>query len=200
MVNTEAVEEKNNLFSVSVNDFLGACQAVQYLIDLGHRKIAYLGVSNRPGSNELRLNGYLSSLKLNSIPVQPEWIIKNEDQSPGALSLDLAIGRELTAQLVKTDVTAVFCYCDTIAAGVLDACRKLGVLIPKDLSVIGFDDNTIAEIIQPALTTIHQPKQEIGRIAMNMLIKCLSGGVVEDILLDPYLVVRESTAFLTTIS
>jgi DNA-binding LacI/PurR family transcriptional regulator len=200
MVNTEAVEEKNNLFSVSVNDYLGACQAVQYLIDLGHRKIAYLGVSNRPGSNELRLNGYLATLKSNSITVQSEWILINEDPSPGALSLDLAIGRELAVQLIKTDVSAVFCYCDTIAAGVLDACRKSGVTIPKDLSVIGFDDNTIAEIIQPALTTIHQPKQEIGSIAMNMLIKCLSGGVVEDILLDPYLVVRESTAPLTTIS
>lgn len=194
MVNTEVIEEQNNLYSISVNDFLGASQAVQYLVDLGHRKIGYLSVGNRPGSNELRMNGYLATLIKNSITVQPEWICKNEDQSPGALSLDIAIGKELAVQLMKTDVTAVFCYCDTVAAGVLDACRKAGVMIPNDLSVIGFDDNTISEIIQPALTTIHQPKQEIGRIAMNMLINCLSGGVVEDTLLDPYLVIRESTA------
>lgn len=196
VVNTEAQEDQNNLFSVSINDFLGACQAVQYLIDIGHRKIGYLGVSNRPASNELRLKGYLETMQKNSLPVQTEWICKNMNDSPGALSLDIAIGRDLAAQIMKTEATAVFCYCDTVAAGVIDACRKSGVAIPNDLSVIGFDDNTISEIIQPALTTIHQPKREIGQIAMKMLMDCLSGGVVEDTLLDPYLVVRESTASL----
>ena len=194
VVNTEAQEGQTNLLSVAVNDFLGACQAVQYLIDIGHRKIGYLGVSNRPGSNELRLNGYLATMKKNALSIQPDWVCKNLDESPGALSLDIAIGRELGLQILKTDATAVFCYCDTIAAGVIDACRKAGVSIPNDMSVVGFDDNTISEIIQPALTTIHQPKREIGQIAMKMLMDCLAGRVVEDTLLDPYLVVRESTS------
>jgi len=194
VVNTEAQEDQNNLFSVSVNDFVGACQAVQYLIDIGHRKIGYMGVSNRPASNALRLRGYLSTMEKNSIDVHPEWICKNMDESPGALSLDLAIGKEMSAQILKTDVTAVFCYCDTVAAGAIDGFRKAGVGIPEDLSIIGFDNNTISEIIQPALTTVHQPKQEIGEIAMQMLLNSLSGGVVEDMLLDPYLVVRESTS------
>lgn len=194
VVNTESQGDQSNLYSVSVNDLLGACQAVQYLIDLGHRKIGYLGVSNRPASNELRLKGYLSTMEKNSIPIRPEWVCQNADESPGALTLDIEIGRELATQILKTDVTAIFCYCDTVAAGVMDACRKMGVSIPGDLSIIGFDDNTISELIQPALTTIHQPKQEIGEIAMKMLMDCLSGRVVEDTLLDPYLVVRESTA------
>lgn len=194
VVNTEAQEDQNNLFSVSVNDFVGACQAVQYLIDIGHRKIGYLGVSNRPASNAVRLKGYLATMEKNSIMVQPEWICKNMDESPGALSLDLTIGKEMAAQILKTDVTAVFCYCDTVAAGAMDGFRKAGVVIPDNLSIIGFDNNTISEIVQPSLTTVHQPKQEIGEIAMQMLLNCLSGGVVEDMLLDPYLIVRESTS------
>jgi LacI family transcriptional regulator/LacI family repressor for deo operon, udp, cdd, tsx, nupC, and nupG len=200
LVNAEANEEQNNLFSVSVNDFLGGCQAVQYLIDMGHRKIGYLGVSNRPASNKGRLDGYLATLKKNNIEVRPEWICKNDDLSPGALSLDISIGKDLAAQIFQTDVTAIFCYCDTIAAGVFEACRKSGISIPDDISIIGFDDNTISEIMQPTLTTIHQPKQEIGEIAMNMLLDCLSGGNVENVLLDPYLVVRESVAPPKTIS
>jgi DNA-binding LacI/PurR family transcriptional regulator len=194
MVNAEAEEEHSNLFSISVNDFLGACQAVQYLIDIGHSKIGYLGVSNRPASNELRYKGYLATMGKNAIPVQPEWILKNEDQAPGALSLDIAIGREMADKILKTDVSAIFCYCDTIAAGVLEACRTKGVRVPEDISIVGFDDNTISEIIQPALTTIHQPKKEIGKTAMEMLLNCLSGSDVEDTLLDPNLIVRASTA------
>jgi DNA-binding LacI/PurR family transcriptional regulator len=194
LVNAEADEEQNNLFSVSVNDLLGASQAVQYLIDLGHRKIGYLGVSNRPASNKSRLDGYLETLKRNNIAVQPGWICINQEQSSGALSLDISIGKQLAGQILQTDVTAVFCYCDTVAAGVYQACQKSGVSIPDDLSIIGFDDNTISEIIHPALTTIHQPKREIGEIAINMLLQCLAGGEVQNILLDPYLVVRESAA------
>ncbi len=193
VVNTEAQGDQNNLFSVSVNDYLGACQAVQYLIGLGHRKIGYLGANNRPGSNGLRLNGYQATMKKNGILVNPEWICLNMDESPGALSLDIAIGKELASQILKTDVTAVFCYCDTIAAGVVAECRNTGISIPDDLSIVGFDDNTISEIIQPPLTTVHQPKQEIGEMAMQMLMDCLSGRVVEDRLLDPYLVIRGST-------
>ncbi len=116
------------------------------------------------------------------------------DESPGALALDIAIGKEMAGQIIKTDVTAVFCYCDTVAAGVIESFRKSGVIVPDDLSIIGFDNNTISEIVQPALTTIHQPKQEIGEIAMQMLLNCLSGGVVEDMLLDPYLVISDSTS------
>ncbi len=194
LVNAEADEEQNNLFTVSVNDFLGASQAVQHLIDLGHRKIGYLGVSNRPASNKSRMDGYLDTLKRNNIVVQSEWICINQEQSSGALSLDISIGKQLAGQILQTDVSAVFCYCDTVAAGVYQACQKSGVSIPDDLSIIGFDDNTISEIIHPALSTIHQPKKEIGEIAMNMLLDCLAGGEVQNILLDPYLVIRESAA------
>ncbi|MBA4420693.1 MAG: LacI family transcriptional regulator [Anaerolinea sp.] len=193
MVNTES-EEGNFIYSASVNNFTGACQGVNHLIELGHRRIGYLGVSNRLVSNKQRLEGYLDTLKKNTIDVDPAWIIINKETSPGELSLDFKIGQELGSEILKTDITAVFCYCDTIAAGVMETCRRRGFSIPQQMSVVGFDDNFICEILYPPLTTIHQPEKEIGQKAMQMILKCLAGDDVEDILLDPHLVIRESTA------
>lgn len=194
MVNTEAEEEGKFIFSASVDDYAGACQAVNHLIGLGHRRIAYLGVSNRNVSNKHRLEGYLDTLKKNSIEIQPNWIIINDDTSPGELPLDFKIGQMLGTEILKTDVTAIFCYCDTIAAGVMDTCHRVGLSIPHDMSIVGFDDNFICEILYPPLTTVHQPEIEIGHKAMKMLINSLAGEDVEDVMLDPSLVIRESTA------
>lgn len=194
MVNTEAEEEGKFIFSASVDDYAGACQAVNHLIGLGHRRIGYLGVSNRNVSNKHRLDGYRDALKRNSIDIPPEWIIINEDTAPGELSLDFKIGQKLGTEILKTDVTAVFCYCDTIAAGVMETCRRAGLSIPGQMSIVGFDDNFICEILYPPLTTVHQPEKEIGQQAMRMLINGLAGEDVEDVMLDPSLVIRESTA------
>lgn len=194
MVNTEAEEEGKFIFSASVDDHFGACQAVNHLIGLGHRRIGYLGVSNRNVSNKHRLEGYRDALIENSIEIDPKWIIINDDTSPGELSLDFKIGQKLGVEVLKTDVTAIFCYCDTIAAGVMETCRRAGVSIPQQMSIVGFDDNFICEILYPPLTTVHQPEIEIGHKAMQMLINSLAGEDVEDVMLDPSLVIRESTA------
>lgn len=193
MVNTES-EEGSFIYSASVNNFAGACQAVNHLIELGHQRIGYLGVSNRLVSNKQRLEGYHDTLKMNSIDVDPAWIIINKETSPGELSLDFNIGQALGSEILKTDITAIFCYCDTIAAGVMETCRRRGLSIPQQMSVVGFDDNFICEILYPPLTTIHQPEKEIGHQAMQMILKCLAGDDVVDIQLDPHLVIRESTA------
>jgi DNA-binding LacI/PurR family transcriptional regulator len=194
MVNTEAEEEGKFIFSASVDDQAGACLAVNHLIDLGHRRIGYLGVSNRLVSNKHRLEGYLATLKNHSIDVNSDWVIINSDNAPGDLSLDFKIGQQLGEEILKTDVTAIFCYCDTIAAGVMDTCRKAYKSIPEQISIVGFDDNIISEILYPPLTTIHQPEKEIGVKAMQMIISSLAGEDVEDVILDPSLVIRESTA------
>lgn len=194
MVNAEAEEEGSNIYSASVNDIDGARQAVQHLIDLGHRKIAYLGVSNRIVSNKHRLEGYIETMKMASIEIDPGWVIINQDTSPGELALDFKVGQDLGEKILKTDVTAVFAYCDTIAAGVMDTCRRNGISIPGKMSVVGFDDNFICEILSPPLTTIHQPEKEIGKLAMQMIMNCLAGDDVEDILLNPTIIIRESTS------
>ena len=194
IVNTEAIGEFNNLHSISVDDQKGAKLAVHHLVELGHRKIGYLGITNRPASNAMRLKGYTRALREYNIPFDPDRVCMHIDEAPGDLLLDVQVGRELARQILATDTTAVFCYCDTLAAGVLDACKRLGVRVPGQLSVVGFDNNTICELLSPPLTTVHQPKQEIGRTAVRMLLDSLAGSQVEDQLLEPALVVRESTA------
>ena len=194
MVNAEAEEEGNLIYSVSVDDFDGARQAIRHLIDLGHRRIAYLGVSNRTVSNKHRMEGYIDTLKKESIEIVPERIIINQDTSPGDLVRDFKIGQELCEKILKTDVTAIFCYCDTIAAGVMDTCRRNGISVPQQMSIVGFDDNFICEILSPPLTTIHQPEMEIGKLAMQMILNSLAGEDVVDILLNPHIIIRESTS------
>lgn len=197
MVNAEAEEDSNLIYSASVDDFDGARQAVSHLIDLGHRRIAYLGVSNRNVSNKHRMEGYIDTLLKESIEIGPDWIIINQDTSPGDLARDFKIGQELCEQVLKTDVTAIFCYCDTIAAGVMDTCRRNGISVPQQMSIVGFDDNFICEILSPPLTTIHQPKMEIGKLAMQMILNSLAGEDVTDTLLNPHIVIRESTSKLS---
>jgi DNA-binding LacI/PurR family transcriptional regulator len=194
MINNQAEGEYKNLYSVSVDDYAGGCMAMEHLIALGHQKIGYIGVSNRPGSNGRRMKSYFLALQKHGIIAQPEWIcldvsIHNEDMAG-----DIRVGQTLTPKLIQAGVTAIFCYCDTVAAGALLACRKLGVSVPEELSLIGFDDNILCEIVSPALTTIHQPKVEMGQMAMQMLLNSFRGEDIQDYLLQPALVVRESTA------
>ncbi len=193
MVNAESEGEGKLIYSASVDDHAGACMAVNHLIELGHTRIGYLGVSNRDVSHKHRMDGYMDTMIKHSIAVNNDWVIINQDIAPGELSLDFKIGQQLGFEILKTDVTAIFCYCDTIAGGVMDTCRRAGLSLPNQMSIVGFDDNIISQILYPPLTTIHQPEEEIGERAMQMLIASLAGEDVQDIMLSPRLIIREST-------
>lgn len=194
MINNQAEGQYKNLYSVSVDDYAGGCMAMEHLIALGHRKIGYIGVSNRPGSNGRRMKSYFLALQKHGIVAQPDWVCLDESVHNEDLSGDIRVGQSLAPKLIKAGVTAIFCYCDTVAAGALLACRRLGVDVPGQLSVIGFDDNVLCEIVSPSLSTIHQPKIEMGQMAMQMLLNSFRGEDVQDCLWQPTLVVRESTA------
>jgi DNA-binding LacI/PurR family transcriptional regulator len=194
MINNQAAGEYKNLYSIAVDDFSGGRLAVQYLTSLGHRRIGYIGMNNRPGSNDRRYKGYLASLEEIGIAAQQDLVYFSETTSSGDFSGDIKTGQSLAPRLLEKNVSAIFCYCDTVAAGALLACRHLGVAVPEQASIIGFDDNDLCEIVSPSLTTIRQPKRVMGQMAMEMLLKCISGGFVTDSLLKPTLVVRQSTA------
>jgi len=193
MINNQASGEYKNLYSIAIDDFSGGRLAVHHLLELGHRRIGYIGMKNRPASNSRRLKGYAASLEENGITCQKELICSSESTLSGDFSGDIKTGQALVTELLERGVTAIFCYCDTVAAGALLACRQLGVAVPGQMSIIGFDDNDLCEIVTPSLTTIRQPKREMGQMAMEMLLKCISGGFVTDSLLTPTLVVRQST-------
>ena len=193
-INSQADGEYQNLYSINVDDTAGGRLAMQHLLGLGHRKIGYLGISNRPGSNARRLGSYLTSLQEAGISAQPGWVCVGETSANGDLSSDVRAGRSLAEKLFTSGVTAIFCYCDTVAAGVLSACRDLGIQVPAQVSVMGYDNNELCEIVSPPLTTIGQPKLEMGQRAMQMLLANMQGADIEDRVLEPYLVVRASTA------
>lgn len=180
------------IHSVAVDDLGGARLAVEHLLALGHRRIGYVGVTNRPKSNQYRLKGYQQALQAAGITPDPTLIFASnhiEDHAKrGEASLE---------PLSTAGATAIFCYNDMTAIGVLSACYKRGFSVPDDLSVVGFDDIDMAAYTIPPLTTIRQPRLELGQRAMQMILDLLAGQTPENQLISGELVVRETTAGLS---
>ena len=97
-------------------------------------------------------------------------------------------------EALRVGVTAAFCYNDMYAVGALLACRELGLTVPSQVSIVGFDDVELAQYVTPPLTTVHQPKLRLGQLAMEMLSGLMEDRPVEDQLVPVELVVRCSTA------
>ncbi|BAY88330.1 MULTISPECIES: LacI family DNA-binding transcriptional regulator [unclassified Tolypothrix] len=191
-INSQTANQPQSFHSVRIDDYLGARLAVQHLVSLGHTSIGYLGVGDRSLSNQLRQEGYQTVLSEANLPQIDDWIaIREEDHTRTS---DVVTGQQMLPQLVKAGVTSIFCYNDMVAVGALLACKKLGISVPLDLSLVGFDGIALGGYITPPLTTIRQPMLEIGRVAMQMLLDLLQDKTVENRILSPYLIERGSTA------
>lgn len=192
LINQQADDSFDTIHSVSVDDYAGAYEAVTYLIELGHTRIGYVGAGNRPRSNRIRWQAYRDALSAAGIEAPKLW---SEIASPEHRyhTDDVLDGQEMTERLIKTDVTAIFCYNDMIAVGALMACRYRNITVPNRLSIIGFDGIELAQYLTPALTTIHQPKLRLGQAAMEMLMALLAGSPVNNEVFASKLEVREST-------
>jgi LacI family transcriptional regulator/LacI family repressor for deo operon, udp, cdd, tsx, nupC, and nupG len=106
---------------------------------------------------------------------------------------DTERGQSTLDLLVAAQATAVFCYNDLIAIGVLTACRQRGLAVPAQFSIVGFDDIELSSFINPSLTTVHQPRSKLGQLAITMVLELLNGETVQDQVLPCHLEVREST-------
>lgn len=175
---------------VGVDDVAAAKMATEYLISLGHRQVCYVGTALSNAVSDLRYEGYLKGLAEAAEPIPP-WQIEGDGSNEG--------GRAAVERLFIKDTlpTAFFCYNDDTAIGVISALRLRGYKVPEDFSVIGFDDIPFANNITPALTTIRQPRHQIGEVAMTTLLDGLTPGAPQEagrdpILLHGDLVVRES--------
>jgi LacI family transcriptional regulator/LacI family repressor for deo operon, udp, cdd, tsx, nupC, and nupG len=192
LINHQAEVSFEHLHSVSVDDYSGAYQAVEYLAQNGHRAIGYLGAGNRARSNRARLRGYHDALAAAGIEASTAW----ERIAPAQHryhSDDVRAGQQFLPELIAAGVTAVFCFNDMVAVGALLACRTLGVSVPEQLSLVGFDDIELAQFVTPPLTSVHQPKLRLGQMAMEMLLDLLDDRPVQDHVLPTDLVVRGST-------
>ena len=180
-------EDGEYLHSVATDDIQGAWLAVEHLLALGHRRIGYVSAPNRPRSNQRRRDGYEMALERAGITCDPSWVIVSD------LTDDVKKGQASLDPLMAADVTAVFCYNDLIAIGLLMACRDRGISISQQLSVIGFDNIEASLYVSPPLTTIRQTRLKLGQLAMEMVLNLLNGKEVQDQVLACELVVRAST-------
>ncbi len=176
----------NDIRSVAVDDTKGGALATQHLISQGHRVIGYLGGPRENTANRNRLTGYRRALKAADISYEPALVQSGSGR--------VESGEQSLAFFARSPApTAIFCYNDITAIGALSALKHHGLRVPEDVSLVGFDDIPFAQYVDPPLTTIHQPKDEMGRLAMKMLIDLLDGKKVADVVVPGKLIVREST-------
>jgi LacI family transcriptional regulator len=180
----------NRVPTVSAAHSSGASKAVEHLLSLGHRRIAAITGPRGWAVTEQRLRGYRSALAAAGVMPDPELEVESDFRAEGGAKAALVV-------LDRPDPpTAVFAFNDLIAIGVMQAARVRGVRVPDELSVVGFDDTFEASIVTPALTTVRQPLEEMGRMAVNLLRRQLQNQRIEalQVQLETKLVMRESTA------
>jgi LacI family transcriptional regulator len=180
--------------SVAIDDRLGAKLAVEHLVSLGHTSIGYLGVGDRSRSNQQRLEGYRIALAEAGLPQIDDWVAINDEDN--TRTSDVGTGQKMLSKLFTAEVTGIFCYNDMVAVGALLACQELGISVPRDLSLVGFDGIALSRFVTPPLTTVSQPMLEIGCSAMQMLLDLVQGKSVENLVLSPFLVTRGSSTAL----
>jgi DNA-binding LacI/PurR family transcriptional regulator len=173
--------------TVTGDSFNGGRLATEYLLQLGKQKIAFLGGPVEEQEVKLRYQGFESALKASGLSPDPNRVVY-ADYSRAAGNKGM---HQLLDQDLKLD--AVFANSDMIALGAMDAIREQGRRVPEDVSVVGYDDISLAQYCNPPLTTIRQNIAESGRLLVQNLIQYLETGVVTNVVVPVDLVVREST-------
>jgi LacI family transcriptional regulator len=174
--------------TVTANNVRGAKEAVQYLLELGHTRIGFIAGTASTSSSRDREDGYRAALAEAGIPTDDALIVGGNFDQPGGF-------RAAQALLNLPDPpTAIFAANDASALGAFEAIRSRGLQIPRDVSVVGFDDIPRAGYSYPPLTTVRQPLTDIGRLAARLLLKRISNPdqPPERIVLETELVIRES--------
>ena len=173
--------------SVAVDDVLGGRLAGEHLLGAGHRDVAFVGVP--PGLRQVdeRLHGV--RLALGAAGAVQE--VRSNGMSVRAGSQAAA---QLLAQPARERPTAVFCANDLLALGVLNECVRRGLRVPDDLAIIGYDDIGFAATASVPLTSVRQPRQLLGRTAVELLLAQVEGRPAQQVVFDPELVVRRSTS------
>ncbi|WP_263862215.1 DNA-binding transcriptional regulator CytR [Vibrio panuliri] len=176
--------------TVHIDNLTSAFEVVNYLTQLGHKRIAQISGPQDAALCQFRQQGYLQALRRAGISMNPSYSIHG--------NFSFEDGAKAVRQLLTLPEppTAIFCHNDAMAIGAIQEAKRLGLRVPQDLSVVGFDDIQFAQYCDPPLTTISQPRYEIGRQAMLMMLEILRGHDVRtgSRLLETNLVVRKSAA------
>ncbi len=185
LINNHNEQSGRYTYSVTVDNRHGGHLAARYLIEQGHRRIAYITGPADHSDDADRLAGCCQAMEEAGLHFDPAWVVPGDGRaSGGEQALDRLAGRP----------TAVFCYNDMTAIGLLRAAHKAGLRVPEDMAVVGFDDIPFARYVRPPLTTVAQPKMAMGRLAVEMALNLMASddAVVSDVVVKGELVVRES--------
>jgi len=182
----------NTHCSVAVDDRLGGRVAIDHLVELGHRRIAFVGGPRRIGQVRDRQEGALASIIAAGLPAEALVEVWTE-----ALTVDegRTAGARIAGMPASVRPTAAFCANDLVALGLLQGCVGLGVRVPEDLAVVGYDDIDFAAAAAVPLTSVRQPRRELGRAAARLLLDEAANPDHEHQQLEftPELVARAST-------
>ena len=176
--------------AVGATNWQGAYNATEYLIKLGHTRIGFITGSMDLGAATDRLAGYKSAFRFHHMEEDAQLIYEGAFFQPDGYAGAIALLDH------KNPPTAIFASNDAMAMGVMDAVRSRGLRIPEDISILGFDDVPQAALVRPALTTVRQPLEQMGRIAAQMLLDRLKNPdqPITRIELPTELIIRESTS------
>lgn len=174
--------------TVSIDNISSSRKIMEHLIQLGHTRIAHITGPMDVILSRDRLKGYRQALMSHDIEIKPEFI------QEGDFSIQSGYDQMIKLLSLQSPPTAVFVFNDEMALGAIKAVKKSGMKVPEDIAVVGFDNINIASFFDPEITTIDQPKYEIGKVAMNLLLKLMNGEQLEKtkIVLPDELIVRES--------
>lgn len=180
-----------NIPKVSIDNYKASLDVMEYIISLGHKRIATITSSNNYISTHERLEGYKDSLEKHGINLKEDYIASaNADYS-------FKSGKAAAYKLLQGEnrPTAIFCISDTIALGAIIAAKELGIKVPEDLTIIGFDDVDDTTMFHPYITTISQPCYDIGREAFKILFGIINKGKDNKKVVLPHkFIIRESSA------
>jgi len=175
--------------SVKMDDVKAAYEMTEFLIRQGHRKLGFIKGHPEHSASKLRYHGFVKAMETVGLEINTDWVADGD--------FSFKSGVDAAEKFLSEDdrPTAIFASNDDMAAGVVSVASRLGLSVPDDLSVGGFDDTPLAQILYPQLTTIKQPIYEMGHRAANLLIKPPEGADrLASYCLDHKLIVRDSTS------
>ena len=186
----EYTENQDLVSYTSIDDRAATKKMMDYILSTGHTKIAFLCGPDRYKYARQRKAGYIQTLKDAGLPVNKDWIIQLPE-----LDFDMALSSIHQLMSQKERPTAVFAVSDVLAAAAIRGCRLAGLSVPEDIIVTGFDNVSISQAASPSITTINQPKYQLGYMACELLIEKLHtpGVKPRQVLLNTELIIREST-------
>lgn len=193
MVMCSEYPENNTLSFVSIDDDKASSIAVEYLLSLGRDKIALINNSTKNKYARHRQKGYLRTMKEHNATINESWILNLN-------KIDYSLAFTNIQSILKQEdkPNAIFAVSDTYAVAAVNAVKSMGLRVPEDISVVGFDNESVSMMSVPSITTIMQPAYNIGYQSAELLFEIITNPAMEQkqIIFDTELIVRDSTAKL----